>query len=60
MTMQTKGFGAAREPAPDKPIAPYCISPQLAPPALSAKDKAVFANSESYHDWRPAKDDARK
>ena len=60
MTMQTKGFGAARKPVPDKPIAPYCISPQLAPPMLSAESKKMFARSEDYHDWRPAEDDARK
>jgi len=60
MTMQTRGFGAARKPAPDKPIDPYCISPQLAPPALSAKDKAVFAHSEDYHAGRAPKDSGRK
>jgi hypothetical protein len=52
MTMQTRGFGAARKPAPDKPIAPYCISPQLAPPALSAEAKKVFSHSEDYHAGR--------
>lgn len=60
MTMQTKGFGAARVPAKTAPIDRFCISPQLAPPALSAKDKAVFARSEDYHAGRAPKDSGRK
>jgi hypothetical protein len=58
MTMQTKGFGAARKPVASTPIPPYCISPQLAPPALSPAQKAVFAGSQDYHAGR--KDSARK
>jgi hypothetical protein len=60
MTMQTRGFGAARKPANVAPIDRYCISPQLAPSTLSAKDKAVFARSEDYHAGRIAKDSGRK
>lgn len=60
MTMQTRGFGAARVPAKTAPIAPYCISPQLAPPALSPETKKVFARSEDYHAGRSAKDSGRK
>ena len=59
MTMQTRGFGAARKPAPDKPIDPYCISPQLAPPALTPEAKKTFARSEDYHAGR-GKGGARK
>lgn len=59
MTMQTRGFGAARKPKDVAPIDRYCISPQLAPPALSPSAKAVFARSEDYH-AALAKKDARK
>lgn len=60
MTMQTCGFGAARKPPRDNPIPPFCLSPQLAPSMLSAKDKAVFAKSEDYHAARRPKDSGRK
>lgn len=57
MTMQTRGFGAARKPADVKPIDRYCISPQLAPSTLTPAAKKAFAGAENYHDGRK---DARK
>ena len=59
MTMQTRGFGAARKPADKAPIDRYCISPQLAPSVLSPRDKTLFARSEDYHAAAEQKD-ARK
>lgn len=49
MTMQTKGFGAARVPPKDKPIDRYCISPQLAPPYLDKRNQTAMRESENYH-----------
>jgi len=60
MTMQTKGFGAARRPAPDKPIDRYCISPQLAPSTLTPAEKKLYAEAENYHPGRAGKDSSRK
>ena len=60
MTMQTNGFGAARQRPAQTPIDPYCTSPQLAPPALSPEQKKVFARSEDYYAGRGSKDSARK
>lgn len=42
MSMQTTGFGAARRP-PNTPCVPrQGMSAQLAPPALTPKDKKVM------------------
>lgn len=58
MTMQTKGFGAARKPKDVAPIDRYCISPQLAPPYSDRREQRAMAASENYHAGR--KDTARK
>lgn len=50
---EKRGWGAAEgKNKPDKIVDRYCISPQLAPPVLSARDKKIFANTESYHEGR--------
>lgn len=56
MTMQTKGFGAARKPKDVAPIDRYCISPQLAPPYSDKREQRAMAESENYH----ASKDSRK
>ena len=60
MTMQTRGFGAARKPANTAPIDRYCISPQLAPSTLTPEAKKVYAEAENYHAGRATKDSGRK
>lgn len=52
---QTTGFGAARKPKDVAPIPRYCVSPQLAPSMVSARDKAVYAKTEDYHAGRKGK-----
>ena len=60
MTMQTRGFGAARKPAKTAPIDRYCISPQLAPSTLTPAAKKLYAEAENYHAGRAVKDSGRK
>lgn len=42
MTMQTRGFGAARKPKDAAPIPPYTISPQLAAPVSDKRTLAAM------------------
>lgn len=56
IAVQTRGFGASRKPAKQGPQADrFCLSPQLAPPALSPAAKTMFAQSENYHDTKAAR-----
>jgi hypothetical protein len=50
MTMQTKGFGAARKPKDVAPVPSYCIDPQLVPVTLTPRDKAAYASAYSGKD----------
>lgn len=53
MSMVRRGWGAAAgKNKPDKIVDRYCLSPQLAPPMVNAREKAAFAASENYHEGK--------
>lgn len=48
-----RGWGAAESHnKPDRIVDRYCVSPQLAPPVLSAEAKKMFAHTEDYHEGK--------
>ena len=47
---QKRGWGAASaKNVPTKVTPRLCISPQLAPPPVTATSKKAFAKTEDYH-----------
>lgn len=45
-----RGWGAAESRnKPDKIVTNTCVSPQLAPPYLSAANRKLMAGTEDYH-----------
>lgn len=50
--MQSRGWGAMK-PLQKKPVEDrYCISPQLAPPPVDPKTRAIMLKSEDYHEGK--------
>lgn len=59
MMSNDRGRGGTGPRKPDKVVDRYCISPQLAPPVLSPRDKRMFLRTEDYHAGRGSKGDRK-